>query len=164
MIEWITILTWMFPVLSVILLCFVAAIFATSESTPKIHVYDSEKTFPASGGVREPFPSLDDEPSCDLTVVVPAYNEEQRLPKMLNECTAYLQHHGGHFEIIIVDDGSKDSTSETVIEWSQRLGSDKLRLLKLEKNLGKGGAGTTQLAHSKFGGPYLLFHFQFVEE
>jgi len=154
MMDWLIILTWMFPILSVILLCFVAAIFATSESIPKIHVYESEKTFPSNEG-RETFPSLDDEPSCDLTVVVPAYNEEKRLPKMLQECTAYLDQNGGHFEIIIVDDGSKDSTSETVIQWSQRLGSNKLRLLKLEKNLGKGGAVRRGMLVSR--GKHLLF-------
>ena len=36
------------------------------------------------------FPSLDEDPSLFLSVIVPAYNEEFRLPKMLDECIPYL--------------------------------------------------------------------------
>ena len=82
-----------------------------------------EKTFENDGGIQEKFPSLDDNGTLDLSIIVPAYNEEDRLPKMLEECTTYLEGNmKDKFEIIIVDDGSKDATSKTVLEWSRRLG------------------------------------------
>lgn len=36
------------------------------------------------------FPSVDDAPSLYLSIIIPAYNEEKRLPKMLDECVPYL--------------------------------------------------------------------------
>ena len=155
--EYALILAWSFPVLIVIILCFVAFIFATSESIPTVKVFESEKTFKSSknSGDLEAFPSLDDEATVDLSVIVPAYNEEERLPKMLEDCTNYLEKSGENYEIIIVDDGSKDSTTKTGLEWSQKLGSDKLRVLTLAKNLGKGGAVRRGMLVGR--GKYLLF-------
>lgn len=132
---------WSLPIFAaVIVLCFVAFIFATSESLPKIIVFDTEKTFIDEENERQKFPSLDEEATLDLSIIVPAYNEEERLPKMLEECTSYLAHSGDDYEIIIVDDGSKDGTTKEALKWSKKLGSDKLRVLSLAKNLGKGGA------------------------
>lgn len=155
MIDFLTILTWAFPILTVIILCFVAAIFATSETFPNIKVFDSEKTFLNQNESEEKFPSIDEDSSLDLTIVVPAYNEEERLPKMLEECTTYLEKSGQKYEIIIVDDGSKDQTSKISLQWSRKLGSEKLRLLKLEKNLGKGGAVRRGMLVGR--GKHLLF-------
>lgn len=44
------------------------------------------------------------------------------------------------YEIIIVDDGSKDKTSQVALQASTKYGADVVRLLKLRKNRGKGGA------------------------
>jgi hypothetical protein len=44
------------------------------------------------------------------------------------------------YELIVVDDGSRDKTVDVVKGYSRRLGSDTIRLLKLPKNRGKGGA------------------------
>ncbi len=75
---------------------------------------------------------------------------------MLEECTHYLEKEVKNaYEIIIVDDGSKDHTSQVALEWSKKLGSDKLRLLKLAKNLGKGGAVRRGMLVSR--GQFLLF-------
>lgn len=38
----------------------------------------------------EPFPSINENATLDLSVIIPAYNEELRLPKMLDECLPYL--------------------------------------------------------------------------
>ena len=63
-------------------------------------------------GDRLPFPSLFESPSVDLSVIIPAYNEQDRLPVMLEECVDYLKKtHANKFEIILVDDGSKDKTT-----------------------------------------------------
>ena len=63
-------------------------------------------------GDRLPFPSLFESPSLDLSVIIPAFNEESRLPVMLNECVDYLtKNFSKKFEIVLVDDGSKDKTT-----------------------------------------------------
>lgn len=49
-----------------------------------------------------------------LSIVIPAYNEEGRLPPTLTKLFAYLPTLGKPFEIIVVDDGSKDRTAEVV--------------------------------------------------
>ncbi|PRP77498.1 hypothetical protein PROFUN_14210 [Planoprotostelium fungivorum] len=80
-----------------------------------------------------------------LSVVIPAYDEEQRLPVMMEEALGHLksrQRKDPNFswEIIIVDDGSKDKTSEVSLAYSKQEGSDRVRVLTLKKNRGKGGA------------------------
>ncbi|MCK4473884.1 glycosyltransferase family 2 protein [Candidatus Parcubacteria bacterium] len=49
-----------------------------------------------------------------LSVIIPAYNEEKRLPKTLKEIDKYLRQQNYEYEIIVVNDGSKDRTSEVV--------------------------------------------------
>lgn len=78
--------------------------------------------------------------SVHLSVVVPAYNEEQRLPSMLNEAIEYLEGRRFKYEIIIVDDGSTDRTTEVALDYVQAVGSEKVRVIKLVRNRGKGGA------------------------
>lgn len=147
---------WFSLALVVIFATIVITVYLSTPNTyAKVVVFDSEKTFQNEQGVLEDFPSLDEEASLDLSVIVPAYNEEDRLPKMLEECTEYMFKSGRKFEIIIVDDGSKDSTSKVVLQWTEKHGSENLRLLKLAKNLGKGGAVRRGMLTSR--GKYLLF-------
>jgi dolichyl-phosphate beta-glucosyltransferase len=44
------------------------------------------------------------------------------------------------YEVIVVDDGSTDKTCEIALKYSKKYTTDLVRLLKLEKNRGKGGA------------------------
>jgi dolichyl-phosphate beta-glucosyltransferase len=44
------------------------------------------------------------------------------------------------FELIVVDDGSTDKTSQITLEFSKPYGTDIMRVLTLKKNMGKGGA------------------------
>ena len=116
-------LIWLFISLILILLLFVYVIYVTSDTYPKVQIYEDEKTFENDVGKLENFPNLDDNASLELSIIVPAYNEQDRLPKMLEECVSYLEENfANKFEIIIVDDGSKDATSKTVLEWSRGLG------------------------------------------
>ena len=47
----------------------------------------------------------------DLTLVIPAYNEESRLPRTLTDAAAYLNQWGIDYRVIVVDDGSRDNTA-----------------------------------------------------
>ena len=59
---------------------------------------------------------------------------------MLEECLAFLEARKSSYEVIIVDDGSKDTTTEVGLGYVDKYGSDKLRVLSLAMNRGKGGA------------------------
>jgi dolichyl-phosphate beta-glucosyltransferase len=77
--------------------------------------------------------------SPELSIVIPAYNEEARLPRALALIRDYLASRGmsgEETEIIVVDDGSTDSTAKIVQDWSSRLPS--VRLLSNGENRGKG--------------------------
>lgn len=47
----------------------------------------------------------------DLTVIIPAYNEEKRLPWTLSELIAFLDQWGVDYRVLVADDGSTDSTA-----------------------------------------------------
>jgi dolichyl-phosphate beta-glucosyltransferase len=77
--------------------------------------------------------------SPELSIVIPAYNEEARLPRALALIRDYLASRGmgaEQGEIIVVDDGSTDATAQIVQEWSRQLPS--LRLVSNGQNRGKG--------------------------
>ena len=72
----------------------------------------------------------------DLSIVVPAYNEEHRLPPTLAHLHRFLQTMPLRYEIVVVDDGSKDDTCGVV----ERCGLPNVRLVRQIPNRGKGAA------------------------
>jgi dolichyl-phosphate beta-glucosyltransferase len=75
----------------------------------------------------------------DLTLVVPSYNEQERLPVMLDDTVKHLKKSNKTYEIIIANDGSKDKTTEVALAKAKEL-SAPLVVLEYPKNRGKGGA------------------------
>jgi len=71
-----------------------------------------------------------------LSVIVPAYNEEKRLPKTLREINDYLKKQNYESEIIIVSDGSKDRTVEVAKNLMSEIKN--LRVIEFKENRGKG--------------------------
>lgn len=72
-----------------------------------------------------------------LSIVIPAYNEERRLPATLDGITGYLARGGWDFsEILVVDDGSRDRTVGAAEDFTARAQS--LRVLRNPGNRGKG--------------------------
>lgn len=74
------------------------------------------------------------------------------VPKMLDECMEYLEGRSREdplflYEVIVVSDGSKDRTVEVALEYAKKYTSNKLRVLALVTNRGKGGA--VRLVHQK---------------
>jgi dolichyl-phosphate beta-glucosyltransferase len=72
-----------------------------------------------------------------LSVIIPAYNEEKRILKTLQEIDGYLSRQDYEAEIIVVDGGSKDKTREIVKEMQKEIKN--LKLIEV-KGLGKGHA------------------------
>jgi len=73
---------------------------------------------------------------CSVGVVVPAYNEERQIGKVLETMPAFVDH------IIVVDDHSADATIERCKEWENRLGS-RLTIIAQPKRGGVGAAITS---------------------
>ena len=74
-----------------------------------------------------------------LSVVIPAYNEEQRLGSSLERILHYLKPRGRPFELVVVDDGSEDRTSEIAQEFGAKGDPEwSLRLFVNDGNRGKG--------------------------
>lgn len=74
-----------------------------------------------------------------FSVIIPAYNEETRLPATLEAVAGYLGAMGlERFEVLVVDDGSRDRTADVVREYSQR--HPEVRLVSNPGNRGKGYA------------------------
>lgn len=82
-----------------------------------------------------------------LSVVIPAYNEETRLPRTLRRMVPALRSEGFPFEIIISDDGSKDRTPELVRELSAN--APEIRLISDGKNRGRGAAVKIGIAEAR---------------
>ncbi|MBW0543192.1 hypothetical protein O181_082907 [Austropuccinia psidii MF-1] len=111
-------------------------------------------------------------PSVELSVVVPAFNEQDRLKSGLASALNWLESRRinsatsssnlGTYELIIVDDGSSDKTLEIAIQLAlehakivNQLGQGEIRVFSLGKNRGKGGAVRHGVLHSR--GEKVLF-------
>ena len=74
----------------------------------------------------------------DLSVVFPVYNEEENLPILLDEIRAALDGKIWRYEVVAVDDGSRDRSVEVLRSLQQK--HPMLRILRLEKNSGQTAA------------------------
>ena len=86
-------------------------------------------------------------PSCRWSVVIPAFDEEARLPAYLRDVVGYFDSRGEPYEVIVVDDGSADATSAKVREIEALHAS--VRLTRFEQNHGKGYAVKAGMAMAR---------------
>ena len=77
----------------------------------------------------------------DLSIIVPAYNEEQRITPTLDSLATFLSGTGARYEIVVVDDGSKDGTVALCQKLAERIPG--LRVIANSPNRGKGHAVRT---------------------
>jgi len=87
-------------------------------------------------------------PEVDLSVVIPAYNEEDRLRRHVPGIVEYLKSRNLKFEIIVVDDGSRDGTAAVARTLP-------VRLISYQPNRGKGGAVKAGMLAAQ--GRYVMF-------
>lgn len=73
---------------------------------------------------------------CDLSVVIPAYNEERRLPRTLTSVISYLESQSYSSEILIVTDGSTDATVDVCKSFAKSYPA--LKVLSFPERRGKG--------------------------
>ena len=83
----------------------------------------------------------------DISVVVPVYNEEENLPVLIPQIAEVLKPLGKTFEMIFVDDGSKDQSrpllKKMTLEYPQ------IRILGFKKNCGETAAGTAGIKEAR---------------
>lgn len=89
----------------------------------------------------------------DLSVVIPAYNEENRIKNTLLSIHDYTSNNKINAEIIVVSDGSKDKTVDIVKSYQNRIPN--LKVTDLGKNCGKGAAVKQGVIESR--GKLILF-------
>jgi glycosyltransferase involved in cell wall biosynthesis len=70
------------------------------------------------------------------SIVIPAYNESARIPATLQSVVACIHQHGWSAEVIVVNDGSRDSTAEVVRAFAAH--APEVRLVQNPGNRGKG--------------------------
>ncbi|XP_048775929.2 dolichyl-phosphate beta-glucosyltransferase-like isoform X2 [Ostrea edulis] len=141
-------------------ICALIIVAMSTKPYPDLGRYETEKYFLNEKHEKCLFPSINDPASVELSVIVPAYNEEERLPVMMDEALGFLEDRkkksrSFSYEVIVVDDGSKDKTTQTAQSYCNKYGSEKVRVLTLAKNRGKGGA--IRLGMFSARGRFLLF-------
>jgi len=133
-----------------------------SASSKPLETHVARTSFQSAPG--ELVPPAWKAPELTLSVIVPAYNEEYRLPQMLDETFSYLEGRAAaspgrfSYEVIVVDDGSSDATYAAALGSLQRQtaasggrttadatglrqpSGGELRVLRLTANRGKGFA------------------------
>jgi len=77
-------------------------------------------------------------PKPGLSIVIPCYNEEQRLPRTIDRIEGYLDTRHASYELILVDDGSLDGTRMIMEAAAER--NPRVRVEGLARNRGKGRA------------------------
>lgn len=112
----------------------------TSEPTPARRVT-----------VIELDPQVDHAPT--LSIVIPAYNEASRLPNTLDLVLKRLRAGSMSWEVIVVDDGSRDGTSQIAETFAKT--DSRVRVIRQEPNQGKGAA--VCLGISRAAGDFILF-------
>lgn len=94
-----------------------------------------------------------------LSIVIPIYNEQNRIEKTLNKIINYFLNKNLNIELILVNDGSNDNTKKILVAYKKRLQDSNKRfnllILNNSKNMGKGFAVRRGVLSSK--GKYVLF-------
>lgn len=74
----------------------------------------------------------------DISIVIPLYNEDESLPELLTWIERVMQTHHFSYEVILVDDGSKDRSWQIIEEYSKK--NSNIRGIKFRRNYGKSAA------------------------
>ncbi|XP_042015972.1 dolichyl-phosphate beta-glucosyltransferase-like [Salvia splendens] len=99
-------------------------------------------------------PHISDPAEKYISLIIPAYNEEHRLPGALDETLNYLEERAAKdkaftYEVIIVDDGSADGTKRVAFDFVKKYTVENVRLVLLGRNHGKGEAIRKGMLHSR---------------
>jgi glycosyltransferase involved in cell wall biosynthesis len=87
------------------------------------------------------------DPTLDLSIVLPVYNEEGSLPSLISELTDALQELGRSYEIVAVDDGSSDDSVAVLRRLQEQ--EPHLRIIQFRRNFGQTAAFTAGFDYAR---------------
>ena len=74
----------------------------------------------------------------DISVIIPVFDEEESLPELCQWISRVMQSHGFSYEVILIDDGSQDSSWEVITKINQ--GDARFKGIRFNRNYGKSAA------------------------
>lgn len=83
----------------------------------------------------------------EISIVIPFYNEEENIGRMIERVVSELQQLSDHYEIIAVDDGSNDNTYERLCAIKKKTAN--LRIIKFRRNFGQTQAMQAGIDHAR---------------
>jgi dolichol-phosphate mannosyltransferase len=88
--------------------------------------------------IERSMPATTEKP--ELSIIIPAYNEERSIEKTVRKTIDALGELTDNYELIIVDDGSKDKTLDELTQFTLNYKKTRIRVIKNGENVGKGFA------------------------
>jgi glycosyltransferase involved in cell wall biosynthesis len=83
----------------------------------------------------------------DISVVIPLYNEEESLPELCQWIRQVMKKHGYHYEILLIDDGSRDNSWQVVSDLAKN--DPYMEGIRFNRNYGKSAALNTGFYHAQ---------------
>jgi glycosyltransferase involved in cell wall biosynthesis len=81
-----------------------------------------------------------------ISILCPCYNEEEAIPVFFREVIPVMEKIGEPFELVFVNDGSKDLTLQVLLPFAQK--DDRIKIVDLSRNFGKEAALTAAIDHA----------------
>ncbi|MQQ09616.1 glycosyltransferase [Epibacterium sp. SM1979] len=81
-----------------------------------------------------------------LSIIVPMYNEADNVDELLNRLVSVVSEIEPQYEIILIDDGSRDATASRIVEAAEQ--NEQIKCLVLSRNFGKEAALNAGLSHA----------------
>ncbi len=81
-----------------------------------------------------------------ISIIIPAYNEEKRIPQCLERVLSYCREKEWDYEVLVAEDGSTDNTVKIVKDFASH--DNRIKLLSFTERLGKGGAIKNAMFHA----------------
>lgn len=98
--------------------------------------------------IAQPAPAvMDTDTAPDISVVIPLYNEEESIPQLYDTLTRVMNEYGRSYEIVIVDDGSKDKSFSLLKNLARE--DHRLRVVRFRRNFGQTAAFAAGFDHAK---------------
>ena len=81
---------------------------------------------------------MSEEKKAKISIIVPCFNEQEVLPLFLEKVTEVMKSMGHPYELLFIDDGSKDRTLGLLQEWAEQ--DEQVKYLTFSRNFGKEAA------------------------
>jgi len=88
---------------------------------------------------QRPYPSL-------LSLVIPMFNEQSVVPHLRHALEQFMKEIGGETEVVLVNDGSRDSTLAEIVAWAYE--DPRIKVVNLSRNFGHQNASTAGLDYA----------------